>query len=283
VSGRAWYCLPAAVAALVLFLASSAQGALVTLGSPLTVAMPPTAIGGSGPSTFANTFFTEPFSVIYAPKNGTLVSWRFTGAVGGPFRLRILHSQGGSPYMATAVASSAPQTPTGTGTQTFALNLPIQMGDLIALDDSAPSDMIGTSTSSNGVVQAWVPALADGATAAPSLTFVNRELGFNADLRPVSHRFTLGKIKRNKRRGTATLTAAVPDPGGLVLFGKGLKKITATATAPGKVKMRVKPNGAAKRELNESGRAKVKAKVKFSPIGISPDTEAKELTLRKRL
>ena len=269
----------ATVLAASLIAASSAQGALVTLGSPLTTPLVSTALGGSDPATFANTFLSESGAKIYSPFNGTLVSWRITGAAGGPFKLRILRGAGGNSY--TAVASSDPQTPAGTGTQTYAINVPIQMGDLIAIDDSAPSDMIGTSTTSNGVVQRWIPQLADGVTAQASQTIVNRELGFNADLRPVSHHLTLGKVKRNASKGTATITATVPDPGGLVLFGKGLKRFATAAAAPGKVKLKVRAKGSVKRELNATGRAHVKARVKFSPTGISPGKAAKELTLRK--
>ena len=37
-----------------------------------------------------------------------------------------------------------------------------------------------------------------------------------------SNSFSFGKLKRNKRRGTATLTVEVPGPGTLALSGKGL-------------------------------------------------------------
>jgi hypothetical protein len=278
VSRRIWFCL-AVAAVSVLCLACSAQAALVTLGSPLTTQLTPTAFGSSAQGTFANTFLSEPGSKIYSPFNGTLVQWRITGATGGPFTLRILRSVGGNSY--TAVASSESQVPDGKGTKTFATEMPIQRGDLIALDSNSPLDQIGTSTTSGGVVQAWVPALADGATGPPNELFVNRELGFNADLRPVSHRVTLGKVKRNKTKGTATIIATVPDPGGLVLFGKGLKRFVTTAAAPGKVKLKVRAKGNVKRALNATGRARVKARVKFSPSGISPGKAAKELTLRK--
>jgi len=36
--------------------------------------------------------------------------------------------------------------------------------------------------------------------------------------------FSFGKLKRNKRKGTATLSVNVPGPGTLVLAGKGLVK-----------------------------------------------------------
>jgi hypothetical protein len=237
-------------------------------------------IGGGMPLTFANQVLPEPGANLTSPVSGTVVDWRIIDAAGGPFKLRVLHPAAGGAF--TGAGTSSPGTPMGLGVQLFSTNLPIQAGDLIALDDTSTSDTIGIANT-GAVAEGWRPQLADGATRAPVLSASSVEIGFNADVRPVSNLFSFGSVKRNKSKGTATLTATVPDPGPLVLFGKGLKKFTTSPSAPGDVKLLVKPKGKVKKKLNEDGKAKVKAKITFSPSGIGPGTQTKKLTLRKHL
>ena len=45
--------------------------------------------------------------------------------------------------------------------------------------------------------------------------------------------FTIGKLKRNRKKGTATLTVTIPEPGTLVASGKGMKKATVRAAKGG--------------------------------------------------
>jgi len=97
-----------------------------------------------------------------------------------------------------------------------------------------------------------------------------------------SNRFTFGKLKLNRKKGTASLFVKVPGPGQLVLKGKGIRKVKRVAKKAGNVKLPVKPIGKVKRKLLKSGKAKVKAKVTFTPNGCVPRTLAKQLTLRKR-
>ena len=92
----------------------------------------------------------------------------------------------------------------------------------------------------------------------------------------------LGKVKLNKRKGTAKLTATVAHPGKLKLKGKGLKSAKKTAKAAGKVKLTVKPKGKLARKLRENGKAKLKAKVKFTPDGGEPALDSKKLKLKRR-
>lgn len=48
---------------------------------------------------------------------------------------------------------------------------------------------------------------------------------------PPSSSFAFGKLRRNKRRGTATLTVEVPGPGTLALSGRGLVQESASAAS----------------------------------------------------
>jgi len=95
-----------------------------------------------------------------------------------------------------------------------------------------------------------------------------------------SNSFTIAKPKLNARKGTAILTVAVPGPGKLVLEGKGITKRTRKSRRPGTVKLFVKPAKVAKRKLRETGLAKVKVAVTFTPNGGDPKTLSANLTLK---
>jgi hypothetical protein len=104
-----------------------------------------------------------------------------------------------------------------------------------------------------------------------------------------SNRFRFGKLKRNKRKGTAILFVRVPGPGKLVLAKtpklKGAKK---RAKKAGKVRLPIRPRGKAKRRLaaraagKGPGKLKAKARVTFTPDGGTPLTKSKRLGLVKR-
>src|SRR5215211_4799878 len=98
-----------------------------------------------------------------------------------------------------------------------------------------------------------------------------------------SNEFSFGKLKKNKRKGTAKLTVNVPGPGELDLAKtKKVKADDESAEGAGKEKLSIKPRGKAKKKLNKKGKAKVKAEVTFAPDGGTPNTEDKKIKLVKR-
>ena len=99
---------------------------------------------------------------------------------------------------------------------------------------------------------------------------------------PPPNHFKIGKAKVDKKKGTAKLTVGVPGPGSLSLKGKGLKKAKTTAKAAGSVKLPVKPSGATTRKLKRNGKAKIKAKVTFTPTGGRSNTESTSIKLVKK-
>lgn len=95
--------------------------------------------------------------------------------------------------------------------------------------------------------------------------------------------FRLGKVKRNKRKGTAKLTVIVSGPGELRLARTGkVKQQRKRVSAAGRVRLSVKPKSAAKRKLAAKGKARVKAKVTFTPAGGTPTTRTKRIKLVRR-
>jgi hypothetical protein len=99
-----------------------------------------------------------------------------------------------------------------------------------------------------------------------------------APAKPVpSNLFRFGTLRRDVRHGTASLSVIVPGPGTLVLAGKR-RAIRATGTA----KLRIAATGAVRRRLLRTGRVNVRAKVTYTPVGGTPRTRAKTITLVAR-
>jgi hypothetical protein len=75
----------------------------------------------------------------------------------------------------------------------------------------------------------------------------------------------------------------VPGPGELDLAKtKKVKADDEPAEDAGKEKLAIKPNGKAKKKLNNTGKAKVEANVTYTPDGGVPNTQSKRIKLKKR-
>jgi hypothetical protein len=96
-----------------------------------------------------------------------------------------------------------------------------------------------------------------------------------------SNQFSLGKVKRNKKKGTAVLPVITSGAGQVTMSGKGVKPVS-RASAAGTVKVTIKSKGKFRRRLNQSGRVKVKVKVTFTPTNGDPNTLSKKLVLLKK-
>ena len=103
--------------------------------------------------------------------------------------------------------------------------------------------------------------------------------------------FKLGKPKLNRSNGTAKLPVRVPDPGKLSVAGKGVVKersarVSRLAGAlsrkvrAGTVKLLIKPNRKAQRQLRKTGSAKVKVKVKYTPRHGTLTVQSRKLKLK---
>jgi hypothetical protein len=105
--------------------------------------------------------------------------------------------------------------------------------------------------------------------------------------------FSLGKLKRNKRKGTAKLTVNVPGPGELSLSGNGVKPQRPQAgsrsayrkpvAAAGQVQLKIKATGKKRKKLNHTGKVKLKIKVTYTPTTGSAQSRSKKLKLKKKL
>jgi IPT/TIG domain/PASTA domain len=160
-----------------------ANAAPVTLGSPTAPASTPSArvryIGNA--STIANVELGEPGANVISPITGTIIRWRMAGNfLGGPFELRVLKPTSGGNYTYGAISEAA--SPTGIP-QTIGTDLPIEAGDVIALEVPNESwvgfiELPGSETD-RAVAH---PPVAEGQIWEPKSQGAGREFAFNADV-----------------------------------------------------------------------------------------------------
>lgn len=97
---------------------------------------------------------------------------------------------------------------------------------------------------------------------------------------PPSNAFSFGKLKLNKKNGTATLKVNVPGAGTLTALDakkkapKRIKTATATAASAGVATLTLKATRAGKKALKKKGKVQFKALVTFSPTGGTAATQA---------
>ena len=174
--------LAMAMSGLCWFYATSASAATVTVGSPLTAPYFSTlTCSGLSGCMYANTVLTEPGANVTSPVSGRVVRWRIAGNYQGPFVVRVLRPTGGGQY--TGVGSTLPVEASGTATVSFPASLPIQKGDLVAIDYENGRHL-ATATAPGSAFSVWMPPVAELASAPPGSTMGNLEVLFNADVQP---------------------------------------------------------------------------------------------------
>lgn len=108
----------------------------------------------------------------------------------------------------------------------------------------------------------------------------SNRINISAVIEP-SNDLTLGKLKRKRNKGTATLELTVPNPGTVQLSGAGVKA-AAMAVAGGSVKLRIRAKGAKRRRLAENGKVALRANLIYAPTGGEPATARRKLKLISR-
>jgi hypothetical protein len=113
---------------------------------------------------------------------------------------------------------------------------------------------------------------------------------------PPSNAVVLGKLKLNKKNGSAKLPVTVPGAGLLTLVDakfatassasisakkkRLVKSATLTATAAGTLNVPLRPTKAALKKLKEKGKLKVRVSLTFTPTGGTPATQTVKATLK---
>jgi len=202
--------------------------------------------------------------------------------------MKVYRQLGPTTYMAVGHDGARPLT--GGALNTFTgISVPVKPGDV--LGNSVPPSAGAPRCSfdvSGETFLFGIGNLADGESGEFAST-TNSRINVSAVVAP-DNRFTLGDVARNKRKGTATLTASVPNPGELILTGKGVKRastagavVAKAVTAPGDVKLKIRAKGNRKDKLNETGKVKVKPTITYTPTGGDPSTQSVKVKLKKLL
>lgn len=90
------------------------------------------------------------------------------------------------------------------------------------------------------------------------------------------------KVTFNRKKGTATLRVAVTGKGRLDLYGTGVANAQ-RKKATGTVKLTVRSSGKARIKLGNTGKAKVKARISYTPEGGKAIKRFKTIVLKKKL
>ncbi len=167
---------------------------------------------------------------------------------------------------------------------TFSTNLPAQPGDVIGSNFAGSSGMNACvfSAAPGDLYLSRTGNLADG-DEGDFFAFANR-VNLSAVVAP-SNDFTLGQTTRNKKKGTATLTVNIPNPGELTASGNGVKAASGRAVisksvTAGPAQLTIRAKGKKKATLNETGKVKLKPKITYTPTGGDPSTRSMKLKLK---
>jgi hypothetical protein len=278
----------AVLAALTLAVSAAPAAASVTLGQLAPVNPSFTCTGGN--VEFAQPTVTSGNSyAIPVPSTGTITSWSHsaTAGAGQEYTFKVFRKIA-DPARYEVVGHDGPRPLTPSTVNTFPANVAVKPGDFIGFHGAAVNH---ACTFDAGVPESYrirnPSNLNDGESGDFAPFGTNNRLNISAVFKPTNG-FTLGAITRNKKKGTATITADLPNPGELTGAGQGIKVaaaavISATVTAPGKVRLTIKAKGKKKRKLNETGKVKIKPNITFTPTGGDPSTQSPKLKLKKNI
>jgi hypothetical protein len=266
--------------AMLFFTGAPCALASVTLGQ---VAPTTPAANCGGPGDFAQPTVTSGPSYV-APGAGTITSWSHQAASGAGQQLALkVFRKVADPATYRVIGHDGPHDLAPNGLNGFPANLQVKAGDVLGLGNPT-STLFGCKFTSPG--ESFLVAagyLQDGGFGAFSTdTSGNPRLNVSAVF-VYSNSFAFGKKNLNKKKGTATLTVSVPNPGELTMStsptGAGLTKSVATA---GDVQLLVKATGKQKKQLKQSGKVTVKPTIAFTPTGGETNTQSTRLKLKKR-
>jgi YVTN family beta-propeller protein len=259
------------------------------IGSPIPVGESPfeSAIAPDGKTLYVPNYDSESISLIDTQTNTVKTTIE---DLGGPWQIVVAPDQSpvpsfstsqapsGGPVAFSGLASSDPDGSIASFDWTFG------DGTTAVNGGSAPSHEYATA----GTYAAAL-SVTDNEGCSLSLVFTGRTAYCNGSTLAShtvtvlpSNRFGFGKVKKNKRKGTARLQVKVPAAGTLVLSGKKVRVAKTRAAKAGKVTLTIRPKIKANKTLKLRHRLKVRVRVKFTPTGGNPSSKSKKLTLIRR-
>jgi hypothetical protein len=248
----------------------------------VTIGQLPTA--APSPSCTVDADYLEPSvtggNLYIARQAGTITSWSTNSFDSGATYVFKVFRRTSDPDVFQVIARSAPHSLLR-GLNTVPVNIAVRSGDMIGVNErGAPNSC--TFVMSGDSVLSHPGDLAYGAAGEFSAVDDVR-LNLSAVLAP-SNDFTLGTVTLDRRRGSASVTAYVSNPGLVTISGRGLKKrnVEKTIAVPGPVPFQIAAAGSFKRRLERKGRVTIIPTVTFYPTGGEPASKSLTVRLRKR-
>jgi hypothetical protein len=255
-------CLTALLAAVF----APSAGASITLGQLAPGAVPPADCANPMAFDVLQPTVTSGNGYV-SPVNGKITSWSHNA---GPdamqaLAFKVFRNVSGTTFQVVAADIGFRPLISGNVNTFSGLSIPIQAGDVIGMNDGPPSACAffvpgDSMTELSGDRQVGDPPAVFGARA-------DRRMNLTAVVQPTNS-FELGAVTRNKKKGTATVTVTVSNPGRLIASGKGVKGGAGkNAAAAGVVKLPIKAKGKKGRTLRRAGKVKLKVTVTYTPTG----------------
>lgn len=255
---------------------SPSAGAAVTIGQ-----LPPTTPAAH--CTTPGLDYLQPSvtggNLYIAQVAGTITSWSTRSAgVGATYVLKIFRRT--SDPDAFQVVAHAPPHALSRGLNTVGVGVHVESGDMIGFHESGLSSAC-TFPITGDTVLSRSGSIPDGSSG--TFSQVNGvRLNLLAVLIP-DNGFTLGPIVRDRKTGTASITADLSNPGVVTLAGKGLKKRDPkNLPVAGPITFHLATIGKTKRRLLRKGRVKVPVTFTFFPTGGVASAQTINLKLKKR-
>ena len=266
-----------AASALIALASASTARASVTIGDTFAPT-DPCAVN----VTFLQT--SSPGALYASPYAGTITSFSFHAPAAGTdlFKFKVGRPAGGDDF--TIVGESALKDPSAGVVNTYASQIPVQRGDVIGLYWNAANTGDCSVFAPDGfAIHLIVGDRLGRDTYEPQDDY---KFPISATLDPTNS-FSIAGIQRNKKKGTATITATVPNPGDLTASGKGVNAagaaVTSKAVTPGTATLTIRAKAKKKRKLNDTGKVKLNLAITFTPTGGDRSTQSSKVKLKKKL
>jgi hypothetical protein len=215
-----------------------------------------------------------------ARQAGTITSWSTNVSVAETqtYTLKIFRRTG-DPDVFQVVVEDAPHR-LSTGLNTFPSNLGVASGDMLGfhVDGGPQSSCVFAMPGDGALLRPGDVTAGQSALFAP---VANVRLNLAAVLVP-SNAFTITGISRNRRNGTARLTAELSNPGVATIGARGVISRRVTTAVARSVSLKVATAGTRKRNLARTGSLKVPVTVTFHPTGGDPSSQILPVKLKMK-
>jgi hypothetical protein len=238
------------------------------------------------PGNLGNSYVVPPLPPAEAL---SITSWSHQAGAGAgqKLKLKVFRPVSGLNY--TVVGQDVFRDVAASVLNTFTTSISVKPGDIVGITTVSGGGTIGCGIPPAG--QPYQFTGGDYPNGAP-VTFMNatgQRLNVSAVVEPTNS-FSLGRTTRNKKKGTATLALNVPNPGEVVVSGKGAKEAsaadlratTAKSVVAGAVKLKIKAKGQKLKKLDRTGKVKLTPTITYTPTAGSPSAQSTKLKLKKR-